>query len=43
MPEQLPQGLVGRHYLLYFVKGWAGVSSAKGDNKESTEAPFINI
>ena len=38
----LPQGIVGRHYLLSFGKGRTGVPYAKGDKKGSIEAPFLS-
>ena len=39
----LPPRLVGRHYLLFFRKGWPSVSYAEGDDKGSIEAPFLII
>jgi len=39
----LPQGIVGRHYLLSFRKGRSSVSYAKGGMKGSIEAPFLEF
>ena len=38
----LPQGIVGRHYLLSSRKALASVPFAKGDKKGSTEAPSLS-
>ena len=39
----LPEGIVGRHYLLSFGKGLSSVPFAKRDTKGSIEAPFLSI
>ena len=41
--QLLLQGIVGRHYLLSFRKGWSSAPYAKGDMKGSIEAPFLSI
>lgn len=38
LPNGLLQGIVGRHYLRSYRKGWSSVAYAEGDMKEIKEA-----